>query len=155
MSWSEAGPISTPPRSMVTLVAIVLAGVAVFSVGYGVRATMRAGGPAAGGTGDQGLDSQASVAKPLVDIPAVEQPPVAAAAPAAANTAAAAKDDDEDDANSVAEKTAAAQAAQSKPAQQPTDIDQMMASPSEKPQAAAKPSADETAPGSPTNSVPF
>ena len=157
MSWSEAGPISTPPRSMVTLVAIVLAGVAVFSVGYGVRATMRVGGPAAGGTGDQGLDSQASVAKPLVDIPAVEQPPVAtnAAPAAAANTAASAKNDDEDDANSVAEKTAAAQAAQSKPAQQPTDIDQMMASPSEKPQAPAKPSADESAPGSPTNSVPF
>jgi hypothetical protein len=154
MSWSESGPISTPPRSMVTFVAIVLAGVAVFSVGYGVRATMRAGGPAAAGSGDQGLDSQAAIAKPLVDIPAVEQPPVAAAAPVAAN-AAAAKQDDEDDANSVAEKTAAAQAAQSKPAQQPTDIDQMMASPSEKPQPPAKPSADESAPGSPTNSVPF
>lgn len=155
MSWSESGPISTPPRGMVTFVAIVLAGVAVFSVGYGVRATMRAGGPATAGSGDQGVDSQAAIAKPLVDIPAVEQPPVATnAAPAAANTAAA-KADEGDDANSVAEKTAAAQAAQSKPAQQPTDIDQMMASPTEKPQPPAKPSADESAPGSPTNSVPF
>jgi hypothetical protein len=44
---------------------------------------------------------------------------------------------------------------QSKTAQQPSDIDQMMASPTEKPQAPAKPSTDEGAPGAPTNSVPF
>ena len=136
-----------------TFVAVALAAVAVFGVGYGVHAVWRAGGPSAVGSGDEAQDSQAAIAKPLVDIPAVEQPPVATnAAPAAANAVAS---KDQDEANSIAEKTAAAQAVQSKPAEQPTDIDQMMASPSEKPQPPAKPSADEGAPGSPTNSVPF
>ena len=152
MSWSETGPVSTPPRSTVTFVALVLAVVAVVGVGYGARAVWRAGGPAVG-SGDQNQDAQASPARPLVDIPAVEQPPVAASAPAA--NAVAAKDQDADEANTIAAKTAAAQAVQSKPADQPTDIDQMMASPSEKPQAPAKPNTDEGAPGAPTNSVPF
>jgi hypothetical protein len=154
MSWSESGPVSTPPRSTVTLVAAGLACVAVFAVGYGAHAVWRAGGPSAIGSGDASQDSQATVARPLVDIPAVEQPPVATNAAPAANTAAA-KDEDEDEANSIAAKTAAAQAVQSKPADQPTDIDQMMASPSEKPQPPAKPSTDEGAPGAPTNAVPF
>jgi hypothetical protein len=153
MSWSESGPVSTPPRSTVTFVAAALAAVAVFGVGYGVHAVWRAGGPASAGSGDQGQDAAAISAKPLVDIPAVEQPPVANAAPA--TNAAAAKNSDEAEANTIAEKTAAAQAVQSKPAEQPTDIDQMMASPSEKPQAPAKPSTDEGAPGAPTNAVPF
>ena len=154
MSWSESGPVSTPPRATVTLVAAVLAGVAVFGVGYGFHEVWRAGGPSVAGSGDQNQDAQAVIAKPIVDIPAVEQPPVAANAAPAAN-AVAAKDADEEEANSIAEKTAAAQAVQSKPAQQPTDIDQMMASPSEKPQAPAKPTTDESAPGTPTNAVPF
>ena len=84
----------------------------------------------------QSQDAAAASARPLVDIPAVEQPPVATNAAPAAN--AAAKDEDEDEANSIAEKTAAAQAVQSKTAEQPTDIDQMMASPSEKPQSAGQ-----------------
>lgn len=152
MSWSESGPISTPPRSTVTLVAAALACVAVIAVGYSARAVWRAGGPASIGSGDASQDSQAVIAKPLLDIPAAEQPPVANAAPAAN---AVAKETDEAEANSIAEKTAAAQAVQSKPADQPTDIDQMMASPSEKPQPPAKPSTDEGAPGAPTNAVPF
>jgi hypothetical protein len=133
-------------------VAAVLAAVAVVGLGYGVHAVWRAVGPASVGSGDQGQDAAAISAKPLVDIPAVEQPPVANTAPAA--NAAAARND-EDEANTIAAKTAAAQAVQSKPAEQPTDIDQMMASPSEKPQAPAKPSTDEGAPGAPTNAVPF
>ena len=156
MSWSETGPVSTPPRATVTLVALLLAGAAVFGVGYGIHAVQRAGGESGVGSGDESVDAQAVGARPIVDIPAVEQPPVAtnAAAPAA-NTAT--KNTDEDEANSIAEKTAAAQAVQSKTAEQPTDIDQMMASPTEKPQAAAKPSTDESAPGGPAtnSSVPF
>ncbi|HEX3407228.1 MAG TPA: hypothetical protein VHS81_08325, partial [Caulobacteraceae bacterium] len=77
MSWSESGPISTPPRSTVTFVAAALAAVAVFGVGWGVHAVWRAGGPASVGSGDQGQDAQAVAAKPLLDIPGVEQPPVA------------------------------------------------------------------------------
>ena len=154
MSWSESGPVSTPPRSTVTFVAAALAAVAVVGAGFGVHAVWRAGGPASAGSGDQGQDAQAISAKPLVDIPAVEQPPVTTNAAPAAN-ATSAKDEDEAEANSIAAKTAAAQAVQSKPADQPTDIDQMMTSPSEKPQAPAKPNTDEGAPGAPTNSVPF
>jgi hypothetical protein len=156
MSWSETGPVSTPPRGTVTFIALLLVVVAVFGVGFGMRSVWRVGGETAAGAGDESQDAAAASARPLVDIPAVEQPPVAtnAAAPAA-NTAA--KDEDEDEANSIAEKTAAAQAVQSKTAEQPTDIDQMMASPSEKPQSAAKPSTDESAPGGPASnsSVPF
>jgi hypothetical protein len=156
MSWSETGPVSTPPRATVALVAFVLVGAAVFGVGFGMHSVWRVGGDAAAGSGDESRDAAAVGARPLVDIPAVEQPPVAAnAAAPAANTAA--KDEDEDEANSIAEKTAAAQAVQSKTAQQPTDIDQMMASPTEKPQPPAKPSTDESAPGGPASnsSVPF
>jgi hypothetical protein len=153
MSWSESGPVSTPPRSTITFVAFALTAVAVLAAGYGAHAVWRAGGPAAVGSGDQSQDAQAVNARPLLDIPGVEQPPVANAAPAA--NAVAAKDQDAAEANTIAEKTAAAQAVQSKPADQPTDIDQMMASPSEKPQAPAKPSTDEGAPGAPTNAVPF
>ncbi|HEY1425049.1 MAG TPA: hypothetical protein VGF50_00125 [Caulobacteraceae bacterium] len=155
MSWTESGPVSTPPKATVSLVAVALAAVALFGVGYGVHAVWRGLGPAAAGSGDEARDSQAVAARPLVDIPAVEQPPVTTnAAPAAAN-AAAAKDQDEAAANTIAAKTAAAQAVQSKPADQPPDIDQMMTSPSEKPQTAAKPTTDEGAPGAPTNNVPF
>jgi len=153
MSWSESGPVSTPPRSTVTFVAAALAVVAVVGVGYGAHAVWRAGGSSSVGSGDESQDAQAISARPLVDIPAVEQPPVANAAPAA--NAMASKDQDQAEANTIAEKTAAAQAVQSKPADQATDIDQMMASPSEKPQAPAKPSTDEGAPGAPTNAVPF
>lgn len=155
MSWTETGPISTPPRSTVTLVAFLLAAAALVGVGYGVHEVWRGGGSVGVGSGDEARDARAVAAKPLIDIPAVEQPPVAAnAAPAGAN-AVADKDQDEADANTIAAKTAAAQAVQSKPADQPPDIDQLMTSPSEKPQAPAKPSTDEGAPGGPNNSVPF
>jgi hypothetical protein len=155
MSWSETGPVSTPPRGTVTFVALLLVAAAVFGVGFGMHSVWRVGGETAAGSGDASQDAAAASARPLVDIPAVEQPPVATNAAPAAN--AAAKDEDEDEANSIAEKTAAAQAVQSKTAEQPTDIDQMMASPSEKPQSAAKPSTDESAPGGPAtnSSVPF
>ena len=56
----------------------------------------------------------------------------------------------------IAAKTAAAQAVQSKPAQTQSDIDDILTSASERPQAPAKPSTDETPPSGPTKSdVPF
>ena len=156
MSWTERGPISVPPTSTVIFIAVVLAAVALFGAGYGAHAVWRSTGPASAGSGDQGQDAAAVAARPLVDITAVEQPPPAAnAAPAAAN-AIAAKDESDDEANTIAQKTAAAQAVQAKPAQQPADIDQILTSPSEKPQPPAKPSTDESAPGAPAKSdVPF
>jgi hypothetical protein len=156
MSWIESGPVSTPSRSTVTFVAVALAAVAVFGAGYGLHEVWRAGGPATAGAGDASQDAQAIAARPLVDLTAVEQkpPPAANAAPAA--NAVSEKDESDEEANSIAEKTAAAQAVQSKPAQQPGDIDQILTSPSERPQAPAKPSTDEGAPGSPSKSdVPF
>jgi hypothetical protein len=156
MSWVDHGPISVPPKSTVTFAAVLLAGVALFGAGYGVHAVWRAGGPASAGSGDQSQDAQAITARPLVDLTAAEQkpPPPANAAPAA--NAVAEKDESDEEANSIAERTAAAQAVQSKPAQQTGDIDQILTSPSEKPQAPAKPSTDESAPGAPNkNDVPF
>jgi hypothetical protein len=157
MSWIESGPVSVPPKSTVTFIAAVLIAAALAGAGYGLHAVWRAGGPASAGSGDQGQDAQAVSARPLVELPpAVAPPPPAANTAAASNAAAAADDESDAEANTIAQKTAAAQAVQSKPAQQPGDIDQILTSPSEKPQPPAKPSTDEGAPGAPTkNDVPF
>lgn len=157
MSWIESGPVSNPPKSTVTFVAVVLAATALFGAGYGAHAVWRAGGPASAGSGDEGRDAQAIGARPLVELPPAVVPPPPAANTAAAANATASEDRSDDEANTIAEKTAAAQAVQSKPAaQQPGDIDQILTSPSEKPQPPAKPSTDESAPGAPNKSdVPF
>jgi hypothetical protein len=151
MTWTDNGPVSLPPRTVVSGVAAVLAVAAIAGIGFGFRGGWRdSGRPGFGGADQtQGADS-AIIAKPIVDIPAVEQQPPAANA--AANSAAA--NADESDSNAIAAKTAAVQALQSKQVTTTPDIDSILTPSTEKPQAPAKPSTDEGAPGSP-NDVPF
>ena len=153
MSWTDQGPVSTPPAAVVYGAAILVACAALAGAGLGFHAAQRA--PAATGSLDQiqGLDQAVGGKRPIVDLPSVEQGPVAAAP-----TNSASKDASDDDSNAIAVKQAAVQAAQSKPSQSASDVmDTYNTSPTEKPQAPAKPSIDETPPSSSShnNDVPF
>ncbi len=146
MTWTDHGPISLPPRTAVYGAALIIAVAGLAGVGVGFRASLReAGRPGLAGAVSQ-PDDQAVLARPIVDIPSVEQQA------AAANTASNAAAGEEAASNELAAKTAALQAAQSQPSQGGDNIDQMMASPTEKPQAPAKPILDEAPPKS---DVPF
>jgi hypothetical protein len=150
MAWTENGPVSTPPRSMTYAVAGAVCVVAIIGAGLGFRAAWRdTSRPALGSIDQQQATDQAVLAKPIVDITSVQQQ--AAAAPATSN-ATVDKADETADSNAIAAKTAAVQAVQSRPSQTAANIDDILTSQSEKPQAPAKPSTDEQAP---KTDVPF
>jgi hypothetical protein len=154
MAWIENGPVSLPSGGTRALAAALIGAAAVVGVGFGFSAGWRGGEQRVAGAIDPNQDiDQAPDAKPLVTL--VEPTAPAAANVAASNAALAKKDDDDDDdSNEIAAKTAAVQAEQSKSADEPKNIDDMLASPTEKPQAPAKPTTDEQAPPSKTD-VPF
>ncbi|HZZ88434.1 MAG TPA: hypothetical protein VFE13_08865 [Caulobacteraceae bacterium] len=149
MAWTENGPVSTPSNTIVGVVALVIGIAAVGGLGLGFKASFRDASRPARGEIDTQISGQATMAQPIVELPQPQAapPPTNAAATNAAKAA--------DDSDEIAAKTAAAQAAQSKPAQPPPDIDQMLTSPSEKPQPPAKPSTDESPPSAPKSDVPF
>ncbi len=151
--WIENGPVSLPPKSLAYGVAVALCLVAVAGVGLGLRAAWRdIDAPAAAG----GNALSADGADVLAARPIVELPPPVTAPEAAKNAVADADDDDDAKAEALAAKTAAAQALQSKTSKAAGDIDDILASPSEKPPAPAKPAADEAPPHAPVRSdVPF
>jgi hypothetical protein len=148
MAWIENGPVSVPPTAVVVFIGVVLCGAAVLGAGIGVKASWRDTTRPAQGAVDTEASGQAINAQPIVELP---QPQAAPAAVAAATNAAKEADDSDD----IAAKTAAAQAVQSKPAQSSGDIDDILTSSSEKPQAPAKPSTDEAPPSGPKSDVPF
>jgi hypothetical protein len=154
-AWTPNGPVSSPPRALAYFAGFVLVVLAVAGVGLGLRAAWRqAGAPSiGGGVAEASSDDDTLTAKPIVDLPPPVAPPEAAKdADNAVNNA-----DEDSKADAIAAKTAAAQAIQSKPAKPGGDIDDILASTSEKPPSAAKPSADEAPPpGPPVKSdVPF
>jgi hypothetical protein len=152
MAWIENGPVALPSRGLVVWAGLTVLAAAVAGVGLGVRASWRDTSHSISGGIDQAQDSQAVIAKPIVELPSPPPPPPAANA-AAANTAVAKEEEDTSD---IAAKTAAAQAVQSKPSQGNANIDDILTSSSEKPQAPAKPTTDEDAPGGPAKGdVPF
>jgi hypothetical protein len=150
-SWTGEGPVSIPPKSLAYAAAIILAALAVLGVGLGFHAAFRQ-------TSAPGLDADAInaaaggdviAATPIVDLP----PPVNAAAEN--DKAADAKADDQDT-ESLAAKAAAAQAVQAKAAKPAGNIDDILASPTEKPPAPVKAAPDEAPPNAPVKSdVPF
>jgi len=149
MAWIENGPVSVPPTPVVVFVGVVICAAAIAGVGLGFKGSWRdATRPAQGSLADAQAADQAVLAQPIVELPQPQAAPVPAAA--ATNTA-----KEADDSAVIAEKTAAAQAVQSKPAQTPSNIDDILTSPSEKPQAPAKPSTDEAPPTAPQSDVPF
>jgi hypothetical protein len=151
MAWIENGPVSLPPPTVVGVVALAIGVAALGGLGVGMKASWRDASRPAQGSVDTQASSQAILAQPIVELP---QPQ---AAPVAANTAAADTNSakEADDSADIAAKTAAAQAVQSKPAQAASNIDDILTSPSEKPQAPAKPSTDEAPPSAPKSDVPF
>jgi len=148
--WTEHGPIALPTRPIAYGAAVVLVLFAFLGVGMGFQASWRKAsgldvdaGAAAGGKDD------ALIAKPIVDL----TPPTAA--PEAPKNEADSSDDD-DQADNLAAQTAAAQAIQAKVAKGGGDIDDVLASPTEKPPPPTKGPTDEAPPGSPAKSdVPF
>jgi hypothetical protein len=151
MAWIENGPISLPPPTVAAMAGLAIFACALGGIGLGFSGSWRNSQAPSADTIDQaqGLD-QAPIAKPIVDVTAAEQQaPAANTATADDNSASA--DDNEDNSASIAAQTAEAQAAQSR-SSKPADIDDILTSRSEKPQAPAKPSTDENAPPS---DVPF
>jgi hypothetical protein len=153
MAWIENGPVSLPSGGTRAIAALLIGVAALAGVGLGFSAGWRGGEQRVAGAIDPNQDiDQAPEAKPLVTL---VEPTAPAASVAAANAIAAKKaDDNGDDSNEIAAKTAAVQAVQSKPADDPKNIDDLLTSPSEKPQAPAKPTTDEQAPPAKTD-VPF
>ena len=153
MSWTENGPVSLPPRSLAYGAAAAVALAALIGTGIGFRAGWRGEGSPAVAGADQSQSADTAVpAQPIVDVAAVQQPPSTNAA--ASN--AVSQDQEEAASNDIAVKTAAAQAIQSKQATSTATIDEILTPPTEKPQAPAKPTTDEGAPGAPPKSdVPF
>ncbi len=145
--WRRDGPLSLPPRGVMAIAASALAVSALIGVAMGWSAAYR---PALGGIGDASAPtaglSGVMTAQPLVDL----TPPQAEKA---ATDAGASSDADAAKAEDLAAQTAKAQALQAQPGGQ-GDIDQILASPNEKPPAPTKPGAQE-APPPPKTDVPF
>jgi len=153
MAWIDNGPVALPTGRTLTLAAALIGAAALVGAGYGFSSGWRGGAQRVAGAVDPNQDiDQAVDAKPLVTL----TPPTAPAATnlAASNAIEAKKSDDEDASNEIAAKTAAVEAVQSKPAQQAPDIDDLLTSPTEKPQAPAKPNPADEAPPLKTD-VPF
>jgi hypothetical protein len=151
MAWTEHGPVSVPSTPVVGVVAFLIGLAALGGVGLGFKASWRDANRPAQGLVDTQNAGQAILAQPIVEVPQPQAAPKAANAIVASTNSA----DDGDDSDDIAAKTAAVQAAQSKPAQSAGNPDDILASPSEKPQAPAKPSTDEAPPSGPKSDVPF
>ncbi|MBV9996007.1 MAG: hypothetical protein JO127_12430 [Caulobacteraceae bacterium] len=147
MAWIENGPVSLPPPRLAYLAGGLIFLCALAGAGLGFNGSWRNSRPVLGGA-QAPAEDQATTARPIVEIPTA--PPPAEAANTAADNSAKNADDDTDDSNDIASQTAAAQAVQSRPSR-PANIDDILTSRSEKPQAPAKPSSDE----SPPSDVPF
>lgn len=153
--WSGAGPVSVPPRWLAYVVGCLIFVVAVAGVAMGFHAALRAPsepGSASESERNAGADGEL-VARPLVEMP----PPVAAPTSEKSDDAAAdAATDAQVAGESIAAKTAAAQALQSKSSNPSGNIDDILTSPQEKPPAPVKSPTDEAPPAAPVKSdVPF
>ncbi|MEO7026717.1 MAG: hypothetical protein ABI056_04100 [Caulobacteraceae bacterium] len=140
-AWIDNGPVSLPPRILAYGAASLILLLAAAGVGLGMRAASRDSGAPDLGSPVQDDPGQAKLAAR----PTVQAPPAAPSDDAQSNadeTADAAKSDN------IAEKTAAAQEVQAKPAKAAPNIDEILASPTEKPPPAIKPATDEAPPPS-------
>jgi len=132
-AWTPDGPISLPPRALAYGAGAVIAFMAVVGIGLGFNASLRqSGAPGLEGSGQAASADGTPIAKPIVELP----PAVVAENDVQADNTAANAVDAEGD--KIDAQTAAAQAVQSKPSKSAGDIDQILASPSEKPPAPVK-----------------
>jgi hypothetical protein len=150
-AWTENGPISLPSRALAygAGLAVVLFAVLGATAGY-EAAFRRSGGPELDAAAEAGAKDDALIAKPIVDL----APPTPA--PEAAKDTSDDADAEAAKADALAAQTAAAQAIQAKPANAGGNIDEVLASPTEKPPSTTGKGADEAPPGAPVKSdVPF
>ena len=154
-AWTGNGPIMLPPRSLAYSAAGLISLTAIIGLGMGFRAAWRA--PSEPGSS---LDSSRNVtadgelaAHPIIELP----PPVTAATSNRDDDAAADAATDAEVANeSIASKSVAAQALQSKPSSPSGNIDDILTSPQERPPTPVKSPTDEAPPTAPVKSdVPF
>lgn len=153
-TWTGNGPVSLPPKWLAYTAGAIVMALAVVGVGMGIRAAFRDGGaPDLGGVSDSTADKNTLVAAPIVQAP----PPAAAPDASADANKDDAADADQGKADALAAKAAMAQEIQAKPSKPAGNIDDILASPSEKPPAPVKPGADEAPPpGAPVKTdVPF
>jgi hypothetical protein len=144
-TWTRNGPVSLPPRWLAYTAGALVMALAIVGVGMGIRAAFRDGGaPDLGGVADSAADKSTLVAAPIVQTP----PPAPAADASADTNKADAADDEQDKADALAAKAAMAQEIQAKPSRPGGDIDDILASPNEKPPTPVKPAADEAPPPS-------
>ncbi len=142
-AWSENGPVSLPPRWLAYTAGAAVASLAVLGVAMGMRAAWHdSGAPDLGVAADNTPEQSVLMAKPIVETP----PPVAPTEDTTAKSDAA--DADQAKADALAAKEAAAQEIQAKTSKPAGSIDDILASPTEKPPAAVKPSTDEAPPPS-------
>ena len=152
--WSGSGPVSVPARWLVYLAAVSIVILAIVGVGLGFRAAWRAPSEpgASSESGRNSSDDGELVAHPIVEMPPPVAPPAADKSDAADDAAT----DAEVAGETIASKTAAAQALQSKPSNPSGNIDDILTSPQEKPPAPVKSTTDEAPPSAPVKSdVPF
>ena len=144
-TWTRNGPVSLPPRWLAYTAGVVVMALAIVGVSMGIRAAFRDGGaPDLGGVADSAADKSTLVAAPIVQAP----PPTAAPDASADSNKDDAADADQDKADALAAKAAMAQEIQAKPSKPGGDIDDILASPSEKPATPVKPATDEAPPSS-------
>ena len=155
--WIANGPIALPPRSLAFVAGLSLFALAFVGVGLGFNAAQRqAGAPDTRADSSRAAADGSIEAHPIVELPPAVVPPAPdqaakdAADDAATDTALANE--------SIAQKSAAAQAVQADAAKPAGNIDEILASPTEKPPAPAKTTNDEAPPPPPApvkSDVPF
>ncbi len=149
-AWIESGPVSIPSRPLAVGAGVTVAILAIVGFALGFQTSIqRTGASGLGVTaGRTSSHDDELIAKPIVEL----APP----APAPVAEKSGSDDGDDDKADAIAAQTAAAQAIQAKPSNGAGNIDDVLASPTEKPPAAPKVITDGTPPGTPVKSdVPF
>ena len=154
-TWINNGPVSLPPRSLAYAAGAMIVAMAFIGVGTGFRAAWRAPSePRSTLESNRGATADGE----LIAHPIIEMPPASTASTSdkADDAAADAAVDAEVANESIASKTAAAQAVQSKPSSPSGNIDDILTSPQEKPPVPVKSAPEEAPPMAPVKSdVPF
>jgi hypothetical protein len=146
-TWTDNGPVALPSRTLAYGAGLLVLVFALGGAGLGFQAAFRRNAaPGLDAAPGQRADD-ALIARPIVDL----APPTAAPPEQKASD-----DDDDAKADALAAQTAAAQAIQAKTSAAGGNIDDVLASPTEKPLAPTKGPADEAPPGTPVKTdVPF
>ncbi|MGH6992071.1 MAG: hypothetical protein ACRED8_02015 [Caulobacteraceae bacterium] len=149
-AWTDKDPVSSPSRAIAFWAGAVILLLALVGLGLGLRASWRSQAPPEINPGEAPA-ANVAVAKPIVELP----PPVAAPIPTKADAKADQQAQAEDKA--LTAQTQAVQAIQAKPSRAMGNIDDILASPTEKPPPPIAEAPGEAPPAAPPpkTDVPF